>query len=348
MSNLSRYDKLLFWVNCVPLFLLLTSCILYYFPLNSLPIFHLVNLGVPVLVVANLIFLIYWIIRRKVILVVPAVALLIGYAVFGFFFKFNVSNNNIDLEDLSIMSFNTRAFNKYDWIDNPEVGDDIISFVTEQDPDIVCFQEFQRSRYKAFSQYPFSYISDIFPEIENHAVQAIFSKFPIVDKGSLEFPDTGNNAIYADVLYKHDTLRVYNVHLESLKLDVAKAELTNEYSGKFMQRMAISFRKQQLQAGLLRDHAKHTTHKKLMLGDFNNTQFSNVYKIIKGDMTDTFQKKGSAYGRTHNFKYFPVRIDFILVDPGFEVMTHKNFDLELSDHLPILASIRLKHQETVD
>jgi len=279
---------------------------------------------------------------------IPAIALLIAFMVFGFFFKFDFTQNAIDLEDLSVMSFNTRAFNKYDWIDKPEIADDIIAFVTEQNPDIVCFQEFQRSRYKEFSQYPYRYMNYIFPEKEHHVVQAIFSKYPIVDKGSLDFPKTGNNAIYADIHYKQDTLRIYNLHLESLKLDVKKAELSNEYSGKFIERIAISFRKQRQQAQLLSIHSKSTPHKHLVMGDLNNTQFSNVYKIIKGDLTDTFQEEGSAYGRTHNFKYFPVRIDFILVDPSFEVMTHKNFDLKLSDHLPIMASIRLKHHVTVD
>ena len=348
MSSLSGYDRLLFLVNCVPLFLLSISCILYYYPLDSWPFLHVINLGVPVLVVANLIFLMYWIIRKQLVLVIPALVLLVAYIVFGCFFKFNFSDQPIDLKDLSIMSFNTRAFNKYDWIDNPEIADDIIAFVKEQDPDIVCFQEFQNSRYKDFAQYPYRYMNYIFPEKNRHLVQAIFSKYPIVDKGSLEFPNTHNNAIYADVTYKQDTLRVYNLHLESLKLDVDKAELTNEYSGKFMERIAISFRKQRQQARMLSAHADSTTHRKLILGDFNNTQFSNVYKTIKGELTDTFQEEGAAYGRTHNFKYFPVRIDFILVDPAFEVITHRNFELELSDHLPIMASIRLKHQETVD
>ncbi|MCW5515819.1 endonuclease/exonuclease/phosphatase family protein [Muriicola sp. Z0-33] len=328
--------------------LLLISCVLFYFPLDSFPFLHLISLGVPVLVIVNLIFLLYWIIRRKLISVVPIIVLVIGYFVFGPFFKLPFNGDSRDLNDLSIMSFNTRAFNKYDWIDKPEIGDEIIAFVTEQDPDVVCFQEFQSSRYKEFSQYPYRYMNYIFPENKSHVVQAIFSKLPIVDKGSLDFPNTGNNAIYADVIYKQDTLRVYNLHLESLKLDVNKAELTNKYSGKFMERIQISFSKQREQAELLKVHSNTSDHKKLLLGDFNNTQFSNVYKTIKGDLTDTFIARGTAYGRTHTFKYFPVRIDFIMVDPSFEVLSHKNFDLELSDHLPIMASIRLSHQETVD
>ncbi|MBT8183714.1 MAG: endonuclease, partial [Eudoraea sp.] len=127
-----------------------------------------------------------------------------------------------------------------------------------------------------------------------------------------------------------------------------KAELSNAYSGKFMDRIGTSFRKQREQAELVRAHSNSTVYKKLLMGDLNNTQFSNVYKTVKGALTDTFQEEGTGYGRTHNFEYFPVRIDFILVDDAFEIMTHKNFDLKLSDHLPIMASIRLRHEDTVD
>jgi len=48
--------------------------------------------------------------------------------------------------------------------------------------------------------------------------QAIFSKFPIVKSGSIEFPNTANNAIYADIVKGSDTIRIYNVHLQSLRI----------------------------------------------------------------------------------------------------------------------------------
>ena len=84
-----------------------------------------------------------------------------------------------------------------------------------------------------------------------------------------------------------------------------------------------------------------TPYKKIVCGDFNNTQFSNVYKVIKGDMQDSFTEQGTGYGRTFNFRYYPVRIDFILADEAFEIMAHKNFDIKLSDHFPVMASIKI-------
>ncbi len=59
-------------------------------------------------------------------------------------------------------------------------------------------------------------------------------------------------------------------------------------------------------------------------------------------MNDTFQEKGSGFGSTYNFKFLPYRIDFILADPEIDIKSHKNFDVRLSDHTPVMASFRLK------
>ena len=73
-----------------------------------------------------------------------------------------------------------------------------------------------------------------------------------------------------------------------------------------------------------------------MCGDFNNTVFSYVYRILKGDLLDAFETSGTGFGSTFDFKYFPVRIDFILADQSFKVGTFKNYSVPYSDHFPIL------------
>ena len=156
----------------------------------------------------------------------------------------------------------------------------------------------------------------------------------------MDFPDTVNNAIYSDILYKNDTIRVYNVHLQSLR--VRPGSIKREAPLRLFKRLGKSFVKQQQQAEIFVSHYNATSYNKIVCGDLNNTQFSNVYRTIKGDMQDSFREKGTGYGRTYNFKYFPVRIDFILADQEFEVRSHKNYDVKLSDHFPIMASFASK------
>ena len=90
------------------------------------------------------------------------------------------------------------------------------------------------------------------------------------------------------------------------------------------------------------EHIKGSPYPVILCGDFNNTQFSNAYQIVRGDKQDTFIEEGTGYGGTLNFRGLPVRIDFILADPTFEVQSHKNYDEKYSDHFPIMASFKLK------
>ena len=58
------------------------------------------------------------------------------------------------------------------------------------------------------------------------------------------------------------------------------------------------------------------------------------------DHQDTFIEKGSGFGSTYKFPFFPMRIDFILTSKKIKVIDFKVFDINLSDHKPILASLK--------
>tara|TARA_R110000868_G_scaffold21614_11_gene89574 strand:+ start:5271 stop:6086 length:816 start_codon:yes stop_codon:yes gene_type:complete len=267
--------------------------------------------------------------------------LLLGYISLGNFFKFKLSEEEIKEGDLSIMSYNVKGFNKFDWLHDASVEGRIMEFISSEDPDILCIQEFSRIKDRQLKKlYPFKFITG-YKSSEKKSIQAIYSKFPIINSGSLDFPDSGNNAIFADIVVSKDTIRLYNLHLESHRVIPSVRRISNEPKGRLLRRLAKSFAKQGEQAELFDKHRNATTYRKIVCGDFNNTQFSNVYKLIKGEMNDSFMEKGTGYGRTFNFKYYPVRIDFILADQQFEIMAHKNFDIKLSDHFPVMASIKI-------
>lgn len=332
-------NKILLGLTLFFSFLLLLACGVPHISTKNIPSLSILSLTVPALVLVNIFILFFWTLKRKVILLLPLSVLIFGFFALGSFFNFRFSEAPISADDLSIMSFNVLGFNKYYWIDEEDVDEKIIDFVTHQNPDIVCFQEFDYRHRKRFPQYPYSFINSIFKD-EQRVQQAIFSKFPIINKGALDFPETANNAIYADILYEKDTIRIYNLHLQSFRVIPTKEFISNEPSKKLFRRIGSSLVKQQEQAELVNNHRNKSTHRSIICGDFNNTQFSNVYKVIKGDMKDSFIEMGADYGRTYNFRYFPLRIDFILADSSFEVKSHRNFDVQLSDHFPVMASFR--------
>ncbi len=343
MKRTSLIQSVLWFINLIFAGLLLTASILPYISLANFSQISLISLMVPVLMLVNIVFLVYWILRKKRKWLASFVALGIGYVVLGSFYKIGNKTAEVTRDDLTVMSFNARAFNKYESTDNPGLGDKIVDFITEKDPDVVCIQEFEIIRATRFSQYPYQYVNTFFPN-DLKMVQAIFSKTPILMKGSLDFPHSHNNAIFADILFREDTIRIYNVHLESLRINPTPSGIAKEQSGKVFKRLGKAFSKQEEQARILEGHKATTPYRKIICGDFNNTQFSNVYHIVKGGLTDTFDKMGTGFGSTYDLEYFPARIDFILADPAYEIKSHQVFNVNLSDHQPIMASMSLPNQ----
>lgn len=319
--------------------LLLLACLLPYISVALVPSMSIFSLFVPFLVLGNILFLIYWILQFKKAVFLPIVSLVIAYFFMGSFFQFRAERPMPSSKDFSIMSFNTRLFNKYQWSDDPSIGNQIVAFIQKTDPSVVCFQEFDVSMKERFISYPHAYISA--SDNSKQAVQAIFSKFPIVAKGLLPFTNSTNATIFVDLKIKGDTVRLYNVHLQSLRVKPEAASLEAGTRERLYKRLKVSFAKQQAQADIIASHKSDSPYKVIVVGDFNNNQFSSVYHTIKGDLTDSFTSLGSGYGKTFDFKYFPMRIDFLLSDPGFEIAYHKSFPLHLSDHFPVLVAYRL-------
>ncbi|MGB5203021.1 MAG: endonuclease/exonuclease/phosphatase family protein, partial [Eudoraea sp.] len=327
-----------FFLNLIIGVLLLLSCLAPYISVKTFFPLAFLSLFFPIIFIINIPFILYWLFRKKKIFILSSVAVLISYFTFGSFYRFGSSNVYSEDNDLSIMTYNTRGFNFKGWSNFKLTRNKIIDFVDEQDPDIICFQESKWIGPRLSKNYPFKYIT---PYTSQKSSQAIFSKYPIVANGSLEFPDTANNALYADIKYKGDTIRIYNLHLQSFQIIPSRVKSVRRVVRAYGQ-MSKTFVKQEEQVQLFDKHRKESPFRTIVCADFNNTPFSNVYRIAKGEMQDTFDEKGTGFGKTFDLKVVPFRIDFILVDQSMDVLTHEYFDLKLSDHYPVLTSIRLQ------
>ena len=79
----------------------------------------------------------------------------------------------------------------------------------------------------------------------------------------------------------------------------------------------------------------------IICGDCNSTQYSKAYRALKKERQDTFLKKGFGLGTTYNLLGYPLRLDYVLVDKGFDILSHENFKLGYSDHEPIMTRLKL-------
>ncbi|MCC1484941.1 endonuclease/exonuclease/phosphatase family protein [Winogradskyella immobilis] len=338
MKGLKRFDKIIFFVNTLAAFLLLLSYILPYIPPKSFSFLSVLSLGVPLLIIINVLFFLYWLFKVKKQLLLSLVALLLGFTYVTSLYKFTGSKAIEDASNFSVMNYNVRLFNLFDWLPSSTVETDILNFIKQENPSVLSLQEYHRSdTFKLEGYYKYENVSD--GKVKSG--QAIFSKYPIVNSGSIEFNNTSNNAIFIDVVKGADTIRIYNLHLQSSKINTEVSELKKETSEKLAQQVGDTFKMQQDQAELFLLHRDRSPYKSIISGDFNNTAYSYIYNKIKGKSQDAFDVAGNGFGRTYDFKFFPIRIDFIFADLDFTVNGFKTYDVKLSDHYPIKATLKL-------
>ncbi|MBO3097430.1 endonuclease/exonuclease/phosphatase family protein [Gelidibacter pelagius] len=340
MKKLNLIDKFLFFFNSIAATTLLLAYILPYIEPKRFAFLSVLSLTVPFLIIVNLLFVVYWLLKVKKQLLLSLIVLLIGFNHLTSLYKISASKQVDDVDNIAVMNYNVRLFNVFKWIPDIDAAQDISQFIEDKKPDIISMQEYRPDDGLVLKKY-YRFEAVGGERIKNG--QAIFSKFPIINTGSIEFPNTYNNAIFADVVTGKDTIRIYNVHLQSLKIDANTDPLKNEAAENLFRRVGSTFRLQQAQTDLFLEHKSKSPYKTIICGDFNNTAYSYVYKEIKGnDLRDAFVEAGNGFGRTFDFKFFPVRIDFILVDQNFEINGFKTYDVKLSDHFPIMSRVKVR------
>ena len=337
MVKYTFWQKIVVFVNSILAILLLLSYLLPYISPKTVPIFTIVSLAVPILFISNIFFVIYWIIKLKKQFTISLITIIMGFGYISSIYKFSEKEIFLN-DDLKVMSYNVRLFNYYNWTTDNTIVEKISTFIFEKKPDIIAIQEYYKAENLKL-KYPYQFIKT--KSNGSKFGLAIFSNYEIINSGSLDLKDSANNIIFSDIIKDKDTIRVYNIHLESLKMNTAKENFGTKDSDKLLKQMEASFQKQAKQVELFLDHEKKWTGKKILCGDFNNTAFSWVYRELSKNKQDAFKEAGKGLGKTFNY-WYPLRIDFILLDSSFDINNFKTFNVPYSDHYPILARINLK------
>jgi len=340
MKGLSLFHKIVFALNLVFVFLLLAACIAPHVSVASFPPLSLLSLTVPVLVGLNILFFLFWAFKRKKQLRYSLFALVFGYFTLGTFLRFKFGEDKANQEDLKIMSYNVRRFDRWGMHGIPTAFEDIKSLIAKEKPDVICFQEVGRDMQADFLDYPYHYLKKIDTGRKIHL--GVFSKYPIINSKTIHYANSVNNGSFVDIAYKKDTIRIYNLHMQSLGLTPGTGVLRSKSSDWLYKRLIKSFKRQEKQARMIKEHRDKSPYKTILCGDFNNTQFSTTYRILKGNMQDTFNEVGAGFGKTFEFFEIPFRIDFIFADEALEVTAYKNYDSKFSDHFPIMASFHME------
>lgn len=269
---------------------------------------------------------------------------------------------------LRIMTWNVAQFNIMEDKQHPEVKSQMLNTINEYEPDIACFQEMvaedstiknhghvdeflEKLNYK---NYFYSYnVKEDFWGYAHFGI-IIFSKYPIVNKQTVSFYPNDYNSIfqYADVVKGEDTIRVFNIHLQSLRFSkenlkyietptVEDEDKALKESKNIIAKFKRGFLKRQVQADRIRTEIDKSPYPVIVTGDFNDVPNSYAYHTIGGNMNDAFVEKGWGLGRTFSGISPVLRIDNIFVDKKMKVLQFNLLKKKLSDHFPIIADVQM-------
>ncbi|MBA3665322.1 MAG: endonuclease/exonuclease/phosphatase family protein [Bacteroidetes bacterium] len=318
------------------------------------------GLAFPYLFLLNLLFIIYWFIQFKHPFVFGLIAALLSVTTAYRYVQFS-SDESASAKSIKVTSYNCMLFDLYNWSKNKEARSSILGSLSDINPDILCLQEFYTSeepgdynnidtvkKMFGISNYHVEFTTTL--RGFDHWGIATFSKYPIVNQGKIIFNTRTNNiCIFTDVLVNHDTIRVYNLHLQSISFskqdnkfleDVISdkdAEDEMEKSKNILRRLKRAFVKRTRQVEMIALHMKTCRHRIILCGDFNDTAASFAYQKLSGNLKDAFIEKGNGFGRTYAGKWPQFRIDYILHDKRLKCLKYQRYEETFTDHFPITA-----------
>lgn len=307
----------------------------------------LLALAYPYLLGINTLFVVYWIFRKKWSFLFPLITILIGYNNFNLLIQFKGEYKEATEESFKITSYNVRFFDKYNWSGNKSTPQKIINLLKESHSDIICIQEYGESKKSILSKKNISKALNLKHIIIGKSDLVIFSRYPIIHKSEILFsPQSHSKAIYADFLIHKDTIRIYNIHLESnrfvkknykfiKKKDYSADKENLDEIKDISSRLKNAFKLRAKQAILLKKHMNKCPYEFIIAGDFNDTSSSFTYTTIAKNIHDSFVENGWGLGITYKGDFPSFRIDYILFSDNISCLTYDRIKRELSDHYPI-------------
>ena len=332
--------------------LLLLANLIPFVPPSVSSSLQLLGLAFPILFILNLIWLFYWWFQLKLKLLIP-----LCFAIFSLYgvskYAQYTTEKKRTAKAIKIGSYNTQLFGVYQkrWF-----FDTISAEIQKRKFDVVCLQEVfaqkelekQMRKMQKAGNFTASRLYKLTPT-RNYGMM-ILSKYPIIHSGRIDFPgSTGNMAMYADLLVNDDTIRVYNVHLQSIRFRKTDydfvsgnetATKSNIEQGKgLLRRMLDAYGKRAIQADVVAAHIKSTPYPVMVCGDFNDVPLSYAYQTMSRNLLDAFREAGTGIERTYKGPFPSFRIDYILFSKKMTCKSYHSSEEVPGDHKLVWAEL---------
>ncbi|MDW8204942.1 MAG: endonuclease/exonuclease/phosphatase family protein [Cytophagales bacterium] len=312
-------------------------------------------LAIPVCMVGHLVLLITWLVIGKLRMAIyPAVGLLAAFPYWRATFALNLPSNTTP--DFEVLSYNVRLFNAYDRAEHSAQAKAIVQWVIHDSSDIKCLQEYyqldssqlfnisQRMDRRAGYYHYFSPCCN--NDLGGEMGLAIYSRFPIVNQGFIDLKGRYRyGAIFADVVVRKDTVRIYNIHLQSMSINEhaifqnsSDTEKIKHVLKDLFQRLRYGFIRRGMQIQIILQHIASSPYRVILCGDLNDVPYSYTYYQFSRFLENTFESAASGFGFTYNGKLFFLRIDNQFYSKGLQPTYLRTIrQVDYSDHFPLKA-----------
>lgn len=353
----SLLDGLLYGINITLALALLVSYLGYYLSPEISVIPALLALGYPFLLLLNLAFVIYWILRFKPKMVLSMICIALGYTHLTRFYQWGSMTKIMEEEEsLRALTYNVRSFNKYQWIESSSVPNDIGRLIEREDPHLLLLQEYRSESQTPVFEFPHQHIMKK-PNGQSGNL-AIYSRFPLRNKGQLYLTEEdsirGSAVLYADLEWRGSLYRLINLHLASVHLSEENlrrlqnpqegdSERIKKEFGQIFSRLRQGFKIRAPQARSLAQFIENSPHPVILGGDLNSTPHSYAYHQLSERLEDAYLQAGSGWASTYPRWWLPLRIDHWLYDSSaLQAIEYNICKVNYSDHYPLLVEFELR------
>ena len=356
--------KLITGISIFGLIVLLLSAFADCFSPLSFPYIPFFGLFFPFILAFNVLFFIFWIIswiffKKWKQMLFTLFVFIICWGSIRTYFPINSKTKEIPENSIKILTYNVMRF-EYFGKHTQEKTNPIIQYIVDEDPDIVCIQEYGialdnkkqlmgKDITTALKKLPYHEVVKLSPHSKSHLFGlAVFSKYPILSVKKMPFESEYNGSAVFELDINGRRVTLINNHLESNKIsadersgyfDLTQAPSTQKieaFTHLMFQRLTPAFKIRAEQATEIREVIKATENPYIIVcGDFNDTPISYARQKIGKDLKDAFVESGSGMGVTFNRHRFLFRIDYILHSKNMKAHNCTVGKLMNSDHYPV-------------
>lgn len=319
------------------------------------PVWACAGLFIPIFIILNLCFVVFWAFTKWKMVIVPIVFFLLGWNSLMSYSPVNFSSGTSEGETLEVLTYNVMQMQRQKTADGNRINP-ILDYIMESKADIVCLQEYPYNNSKIKNA-----LLKVYPYVRMHKVSnsnavACYSKYPVKLIEEIKIKSKFNGSVAFRIEYKDKNIPVIVNHLESNKLDAHDKEVYAEMlkspdenkvktgSKHLLKKLSEAMSIRGPQADVISEYIeKEYSPYMIVCGDFNDTPVSYVHNKISEKLQDAYIEAGTGPGITYNRNLLYFRIDHIMVGDAYRILDCRVDDsIDASDHYPLKCRLELK------